>query len=167
MICEIFVIKIIVVKLFIRFFAFDFAFIFRDVWTCKIDLFFHIMFNLRFFVVFTSHWKFQVECFSSQLTHDRWLIAIWQFFVKCFSTHCSLFFNFLYVLLTWSYRWYLKYYVIRYFFSKYSQIKCVCLFNKFFFVKQFVIFELTILIIKKKILTSINDFFCLCYSQYV
>jgi hypothetical protein len=58
--------------------------VFRDVSTCRIDLFFHMMFNLRFFVAFTSHWKFQIECLFSQLTHVRWSIAIWQFFVECF-----------------------------------------------------------------------------------
>jgi hypothetical protein len=55
MICEIFVNNIIVVNLFIRFFAFYIAFMFRDVSTCKIDLFFYMIFNLRFFIVFTSH----------------------------------------------------------------------------------------------------------------
>ncbi len=106
--------------------------------------------HLRFFVAFTSHWKFQVECLSSQLTHDRWSIAIRQSFVECFWAHCSHFFEFLHVLLTWSYRWHLKYCFIRHSFSKYSQTKCVCSFNNFLFIKRFVIFELTISIIKEK-----------------
>jgi hypothetical protein len=76
-ICEIFVNEIIVENSFVRSFAFDFTFVFRDVSTCRIDLFFYMMFNLRFFVVFTSHWKFQVECLFSQLTYNRWSIAIW------------------------------------------------------------------------------------------
>ncbi len=149
-ICEISVNEIIVEDSFIRSFVFCFTFVFRDVSTCKIDLFFHMMFNLRFFVVLTSHWKFQVECLFSQLAHDRWSIAILQSFIECFWAHCSHFFEFLHVLLTWSYRWHLKHCFIRHSFSKYSQIKCVCSFNNSFFIKRFVIFELTILIIKKK-----------------
>ncbi len=132
MICEIFVNEIIVVNSFVRTFAFNFTFVFRDVSTCRIDSFFHMMFSLHFFVVFTSLWKLQVECLFSQLTHDWWLIAIWQSFVECFWEHCSHFFEFLHVLFTWSYRWHLKHCFIRHFFSKYSQIKCVCSFNKFF-----------------------------------
>jgi hypothetical protein len=90
----------------------------RNVSTCKIDLFLHMMFNLRFFVVFTSHWKLQVECLFSQLAHVWWLIAIRQSFVKCLWAHCSHFFEFLHVLLTWSYRWHLKHCFIRHSFSK-------------------------------------------------
>ncbi len=150
MICEIFVNEIIVVNSFVRSFTFDFTFVFRDVSTCKIDLFFHMMFSLRFFVVFTSHWKLQIECLFSQLTHDRWSIAIRQSFVECFWAHYSHFFEFLHVLLIWSYHWHLKHCFIRHSFSKYSQIKCVCSFNNSSFIKRFVIFELTISIIKKK-----------------
>ncbi len=84
MICEISVNEIIVVNSSVRFFAFCITFAFRDVSTCKIDLFFHMMFNLRFFVALTSHWKLQVECLFSQLKHDRWSIAIRQFFIECF-----------------------------------------------------------------------------------
>jgi hypothetical protein len=149
-ICEISVNEIIVEESFVRSFAFCFTFVSRDVSTCKIDLFFSMMFNLRFFDVFTSHWKFQVECLFSQLTHVRWLIAIRQSFVECFWAYCSHFFKFLHVLLTWSYRWHLKHCFMRHFFFKYSQIKCVCSFNNFFFIKRFVIFELMISIIKKK-----------------
>ncbi len=150
MICEIFINEIIVVNSFVRFFAFCIAFVSRDVSTCKIDLFFHMMFNLRFFVVFTSHWKLQIECLLSQLTYDWWSIAIRQSFVKCFWAHYSHFFEFLYFLFTWLYRWHLKYYFIQHSFSKYSQTKCVCLFNNFFFIKWFVIFKLTISIIREK-----------------
>ncbi len=149
-ICEISVNEKIVEDSFIRFFAFCFMFVSRDVSTCRIDLFFHMMFNLRFFVVLTSHWKLQVECLFSQLAHDRWSIAIRQSFVECFWAHCSHFFEFLHVLLTWSYRWHLKHCFIRYSFSKYSQIKCVCLFNNSSFIKRFVISELTISIIREK-----------------
>ncbi len=133
MICEISVNEIIVVNSFVRFFAFDFTFVSRDVSTCRIDLFFYMMFNLRFFVVFTSHWKLQIECLLSQLAHDRWSIAIRQSFVECFWAHCSHFFEFLHVLFTWLYRWHLKHCFIRHSFSKYSQIKCVCSFKIFFY----------------------------------
>ncbi len=57
-ICEISVNEIIVVNSSIRSFAFRFTFVSRDVSTCRIDLFFYMMFNLSFFVAFTSHWKF-------------------------------------------------------------------------------------------------------------
>ncbi len=149
-ICEISVNEIIIEDSFIRSLAFCFTSVSRDVSTCRIDLFLHMMFNLRFFVVFTSHWKLQVECLSSQLAHDRWSIAIRQSFVECSWAHYSHFFEFLHVLLTWSYRWHLKHCFIRHSFSKYSQIKCVCSFNNSSFIKRFVISELTISIIREK-----------------
>jgi hypothetical protein len=135
-ICEISVNEIIVENSSIRFFAFCFTFVFRDVSTCKIDLFLYMMFNLRFFVALTSHWKLQIECLFSQLTYDRWSIAIRQSFIECLWAHCSHFFEFLHVLLTWSYRWHLKHCFIRHSFSKYSQTKCVCSFSNFFLLSN-------------------------------
>ncbi len=87
------------------------------------DLLFHIVSCFCFFFVLTSHWKLHAECLSTQLTHSLCSLNVLHSNEKCSHAQKSHFSSFRQVLLTWSYFWHRKHYLILHFFSKYSQTR--------------------------------------------
>jgi hypothetical protein len=75
----------------------------RDVFVCIIDLLFQMIFNRFFSRVLTTHWKFHVECFFSQLTHFLWSFIALHSSKKCSYAQKSHLTSLRQALLTWSY----------------------------------------------------------------
>jgi hypothetical protein len=105
-------------------FLIDAVFSFVYVSKCMSDLLFHIVSSLCFFFVLTSHWKLQAKCLSTQLTHFLCSLNALHSNKECSHAQKSHFSSFRQVLLTWSYFWHRKHYLILHFFSKYSQTRC-------------------------------------------